>query len=91
MVLEDDIFGDLLGDGDCKVGTMLLSKASCSFEDTFFIDGIAPNTHIDVFTATVEDNEENSDTDTDDETVTFTYVPSLKLVKEVVATDVRRH
>ncbi|MDY0097131.1 MAG: choice-of-anchor K domain-containing protein [Candidatus Dojkabacteria bacterium] len=83
-ILEDDIFGTLLGDGDCKVGTTLLPAQSCSFSETFFIKGIAPNTHTNVFTATVEDNEGNEDTDTEDEVVTFTYVPSLKLVKEVI-------
>ena len=84
-VLSDDKFGTLVGDADCYVGTVLSGGASCSFEETFSIPaGIAPETHTNIFTATVIDDDGKSDTDTDDETITLTPVPSIKLVKEVV-------
>ena len=84
-VLSDDKFGTLVGDADCYVGTVLSGGSSCSFEETFSIPaGIAPETHTNIFTATVIDDDGKSDTDTDDETITLTPVPSIKLVKEVV-------
>lgn len=83
--LEDNILGTLSGDSDCQVGTILTGYGSCSFETTSTIPaGIAPATHTNTFTATVYDNEENPASDSDDETVTLTYVPTLKLVKTVI-------
>lgn len=70
--LADDKFGPLTGDDDCKVGTVLASKASCSFEVTFNVPaGNAAGTHVDVFKATVTDGDGNDDTATDDATVTY--------------------
>jgi len=83
-VLSDDQFGVLGGDADCAVGTILAGGAFCEFEETFTLPATtAPATHVNVFTATVTDGEGNEDTDTDDETITFSYVPTLKLVKQV--------
>ncbi|NMB94719.1 MAG: DUF11 domain-containing protein [Flexilinea flocculi] len=68
--LTDDKFGTLTGDTDCQVGTILAGGASCSFAHTFSIPaGTYPGTHNNVFTATVEDDEGNTDTDDDDETI----------------------
>ncbi|MGI6443389.1 MAG: DUF7507 domain-containing protein [Candidatus Dojkabacteria bacterium] len=88
--LEDDKFGSLDGDDDCKVGTVLGAGKSCEFEATFTIpantpgDQNAPTVHKNIFTATAKDNEDNPTTGEDDEEVKLTPVPSLKLVKEVV-------
>lgn len=70
--LADDKFGPLTGDDDCKVGTVLASKASCSFEATFNVPaGNAAGTHVDVFKVTLTDGDGNDDTATDDATVTY--------------------
>jgi len=88
--LEDDKFGPLDGDDDCKVGTDLGAGESCEFKATFTIpantpgDQNAPTVHKNIFTATAEDNEKNETKDDDEEEVELTPVPSLKLVKEVV-------
>lgn len=88
--LKDDVFGDLTGDDDCKVGTVLAAGESCSFEATFTIPANtpgnpnAPTVHKNIFTAKVKDNEKNEVHDKDEEEVDLTPVPSLKLVKEVV-------
>ena len=88
--LSDSEFGSLTGDTNCQVGTVLAGETSCSFTATFNIpantpgDPDAPTSHTNVFTATVKDDEDNTDTDEDDEIVTLTPVPSLKLVKNVI-------
>ena len=70
--LSDDQFGTLAGDEDCQVGTVLAAGASCSFEATFSIPaGDFPGTHVNIFSATVEDDDGNSDTETEDETVNY--------------------
>lgn len=75
--LVDDMFGNLVGDADCKVGEILGPSESCEFEVTFAIPAGTPgDTHVNVFTATVEDNEGNEDSDDDDATVTYTDVPA---------------
>ncbi len=89
-LLEDDKFGPLDGDDDCKVGTDLGARESCEFKATFTIpanepgDPDAPTTHKNIFIAKAKDDEENEVEDTDDEVITLTPVPSLKLVKNVV-------
>ncbi|MGI5897539.1 MAG: choice-of-anchor K domain-containing protein [Candidatus Dojkabacteria bacterium] len=88
--LEDDVFGTLTGDDDCKVGIELEAGKSCEFKQTFTIDPTTPGdpnaatSHKNIFTATVEDNEENEAEDSDEEEIKLTPVPSLKLVKKVV-------
>ncbi|HRY21498.1 MAG TPA: hypothetical protein P5198_08305, partial [Flexilinea sp.] len=67
--LTDDKFV-ITGDDDCKVGTILAGKSSCSFEHTFTIPvGTYPGNHVNVFMATAKDNEGNTDSAQDNETV----------------------
>ena len=40
--LEDDVFGVLVGDADCQVGTILPVGGSCTFEQTFFVASDVP-------------------------------------------------
>ncbi len=88
--LNDDQFGDLDGDEDCKIGTKLGAGESCTFAEEFEIpanepgDPDAPTTHKNIFTAKAKDDEENEVGDEDTEEVKLTPVPSLKLVKNVV-------
>ena len=83
--LTDDKFGALAGDADCQVGTVLAGGASCTFSASFSIPaGTYPGEHVNVFTATVLDNEENSDSSSDSETVTYTDVLSGLAVTKVV-------
>jgi len=81
--LSDDRFGTLAGDLDCAVGTELASGTSCSFEATFSIPaGDVPGTHVNVFTGSVEDADDNPASDTDDETITYTDVlPDITVTK----------
>ena len=83
-VLTDDRFGSLVGDADCQVGTVLAaSGGSCSFQATFAIPaGDVPGSHVNVFTATATDGDDNTDTATDDATVTYTDVaPTIEVTK----------
>ena len=86
--LSDDKFGTLSGDADCQVGTVLAGGASCTFSGTFSIPaGDYPGTHMNIFTATGEDNDGNSDGGSDSEIVTFTEVlPSITVTKVVIET-----
>ena len=81
--LEDDQFGTLTGDADCQVGTVLAGGASCSFEATFSIPaGNAGETHTNVFTGEVCDDENNCDSDDEDEDVDYEDVlPDITVVK----------
>jgi uncharacterized repeat protein (TIGR01451 family) len=79
--LEDNIFGTLVGDSDCQVGTVLVGGASCSFEYITTLTGEANSTHTNVFTAVVEDNDENEDSAEDDESVYFDYNSQLYIEK----------
>ena len=64
---------------------MLAGGESCTFSATFAIPaGTYPGEHVNVFTATVLDNEENSDSGSDTETVTYTDVLSGLAVTKVV-------
>ena len=91
--LSDDQFGTLVGDDDCQVGTVLASAgstgASCTFTVTKWISGDVPDSHVNVFTAIVSDNDGNTDTASDDATVTFADVkPSLTVTKTANPTSV---
>ena len=89
-VLSDDKVGTLIGDADCQVGTVLAGGASCSFEAMFAIPaGDYPGSHVNVFTATVSDDDNNTDTATDDATVDYTDVaPDIKVIKTADPTHV---
>ena len=78
--LVDDKFGDLNGAGNCVIGGVIAAgdSYSCSFVET--IPGAAGDTHTNVITATVVDNEQNPVSESDDATVTFTEAPELYLV-----------
>ncbi len=85
MSLSDDVIGNHLGDIDCYEGMTLNGNASCTFDETYTIPtGTAPATHTNTFTAIAYDDEGNPTSDNDDEVVTLTYVPTLKLIKNVV-------
>ena len=80
--LGDDKFGTLTGDADCKLDTVLAAGASCEFTLTKFISGDYPGSHVNVFTATVSDDDGNSASDDDDATVIFTDVlPDVVITK----------
>jgi hypothetical protein len=78
--LVDDQFGNLNGAGDCLVGVTILVGQSytCTFEQS--INGQSGNTHTNVVTATVTDDEDNETTGSDDAVVTFTDPPQIVLV-----------
>ncbi|MFN8585645.1 MAG: hypothetical protein U0446_10040 [Dehalococcoidia bacterium] len=87
--LTDDKFGTLIGDGDCKVGTLLAAGASCSFDATFTVPaGAAQTTHVNTFTAVVHDNADHTARDTDDHTITYlaTPLPAVLVDKTSVTT-----
>ena len=73
--LTDDKFGTLVGDADCKVGTVLAGNATCDFSVTRTITYVPGGQHVNVFSATAQDDEGNSDTATDNAVVTFTDIP----------------
>ncbi len=82
--LADDKFGDLVGDADCKIGTVLATGASCSFDSTQAIAGEAGTSHTNIFTASAVDNENNKASDEASATVTFNDVkPSVTIEKSV--------
>ncbi len=73
----------LVGDGDCQVGTTLAGFGTCSFTQTEIISGdFSGPDHVDTFTATAEDNEDNVATASDSETIDFSDVlPSISVTK----------
>lgn len=86
--LTDDQFGPLAGGADCQVGTVLAGGASCSFNAVLAIPaGAVGSTHVNAFTAVVEDNEGSSDSASESETITYTAVPApaITVLKEVFA------
>jgi uncharacterized repeat protein (TIGR01451 family) len=81
--LEDDVFGDLNGQGSCAIPQTLAADGGayrCAFRAFLASDDLTP--HVDVVTAVARDDEGNSATDSDDERVTFFPVkPSICLHK----------
>ena len=84
--LTDDRFGTMTGDADCQVGTLLIPNASCTFDFTTTLSGLANTPHINIFTANAVDANNNVVNDNDDAIVTFTPIPS-GLTKSLAATD----
>ena len=87
--LNDDKFGALAGDADCKVGTALAPGASCTFDGTFNVPaGSALSTHINTFTAVVKDSNGKTATDSDDHTITYIAdaKPSVRVDKTSATT-----
>jgi LPXTG-site transpeptidase (sortase) family protein len=89
-LISDDKFGTLTGDADCQVGTVLSGSGSCTFDATFAVPaGDYPGSHVNTFTATVNDGDGNTDTATDDATVTYTDVlPDITVTKSANPTSV---
>ncbi len=82
--LTDDAFGSLVGDDDCKVGTVLPASGSCSFTLVKSLSGAAGTDHTNIFTASGTDADGNPASDTDEATVTFTdELPALQVSKDV--------
>lgn len=75
--LTDSIYGDLDGQGDCVVGQVLAASASytCSFS------AVVTQTETDVVAARVVDNDQSSDENADDATVTVSPAPGLDIEK----------
>ena len=89
--LEDDKFGTLAGDAGCQVGTVLAANGgSCQFDAVFAVPaGAVGSTHVNVFTAKAEDDQQNEDTATDDAEVTYTDVlPDISVTKTANPTSV---
>ncbi|MBN2045955.1 MAG: hypothetical protein JW757_13115 [Anaerolineales bacterium] len=78
--LVDDKFGDLDGSGDCQIGGSIPAGGSYSCSFIKNIAGASGDSHINVVTATVSDNEDNSASGSDDATVVFTNSPEMRLV-----------
>jgi uncharacterized repeat protein (TIGR01451 family) len=82
-VLDDDVFGDLDGQGDCSLPQTLDPGEWYECEITELISGEPDETHVNEVTATAYDDDRNSDTDTDDATVTFTDIlPEIEVYKD---------
>ena len=83
--IVDDKFGNLAteaaGSG-CEVGSTLEANSSCSFTFTETITGDAGDSHTNVVTVDVTDNEQNTDTDTAQAKVTITdLLPDISVTK----------
>ncbi|HSG24468.1 MAG TPA: hypothetical protein VLA32_00005, partial [Anaerolineales bacterium] len=78
--LNDDQFGDLSGRGDCAIDVDIAAGEtySCTFEGS--ISGQSGDTHTNVVTATVRDNDGSESSDFDDADVIFTDPPVIELV-----------
>jgi uncharacterized repeat protein (TIGR01451 family) len=79
--LSDDVFGTLAGDADCQVGTVLGVGASCEFSQTFFVSGVGGELHVNVFTATADDDDGNEATDDDDAEIVIQYPLEIVIQK----------
>jgi hypothetical protein len=64
--LEDDVYGVLVGDDDCKVGTVLAPGASCTFDFVGFVGGDDGDVHQNTVTVNGEDDS-NTEVDADDD------------------------
>ena len=90
--LTDDIYGNLVGRGNCNVGAVLPPNGgtySCSFPGEF--TGVGGASQTDVVTVTGVDDDGTTVTDTDDATVTLTgggvlALPVLRVDKTAAPT-----
>lgn len=87
--LNDSVYGNLNGKGDCSVPQPLAANGgsyTCSF--TAFVSGNAADVHTNIATA-VASNAGGSDTASDDATVTLNNVPSaIEIIKTANPTSV---
>jgi hypothetical protein len=74
-MLFDNVVGELEGDDDCQIGTVLQPGQSCSFSFTAEVTGSAGTSVTNIVTVTVKDDENVSTSDDDDHTVTIVCVP----------------
>ncbi len=80
--LDNNVFGALIGDADCQVGTTLAAGASCTFDYITPMSGEPTVTDTNVFTAHAVDTESNDATDFDDSSVTYTNIlPDISVLK----------
>jgi LruC domain-containing protein len=84
--LEDDIYGDLDGQGTCSVPQTIQPGASYTCEFTAMVEGNAGNTETDTVTASGQDDEGNKVSDSDDATVVIVGsgdndLPEIEVVK----------
>ncbi len=87
--LEDSIYGDLDGQGDCEVPQTLPVDGSYTCSFTTFVAGNAGDAETNVVTATGVDDDGSTVTDTDDATVTINDVPSsIEVTKSANPTSV---
>ncbi len=79
--LNDDVYGDLNGKGDCKV-PQTIAKAGGSYTCTFpgEVKGDARSTHTDTVTAVAKDDDGSQVSDDAEATVTVVDVPPAVLV-----------
>jgi len=89
--LRDDPFGPLTGDDDCKVGLVLASRDACSFIATFPVSpGDYPDSHVNMFTASVEDNEGSQDTATAQRVIKYLdALPVISVSKTAYPSSIR--
>jgi hypothetical protein len=87
--LEDSVFGTLVGDADCQIGTVLAPSASCSFSQPETISGVVGTAHTNTFTAMVADTEGNEASNNANANVDFSDVlPTLSVEKSASPTSV---
>ena len=84
--LNDDIYGDLNGQGNCTLPQTIAigGDYSCSFTKTF--SGIAGTTHTNVVTATVQDDDGSSVTGNDNAVLNYIDIPPTLTVSKTANT-----
>jgi uncharacterized repeat protein (TIGR01451 family) len=86
--LTDDIYGNLVGQGDCAIGAVIPADGGtyvCSFGGSFM--GDAGDSQTDVVTATVVDDDKTEKSNFDDATVRLTDVPPTISVDKTASPD----
>jgi alpha-tubulin suppressor-like RCC1 family protein/archaellum component FlaG (FlaF/FlaG flagellin family) len=87
--LNDTIFGNLNGQGDCVTGVLIPVGGSYSCSVTRLLASDSLTAHYNVVTAIGTDDDQQTDTATDNETVTFDDVgPSITISKTANPTHV---
>jgi LPXTG-site transpeptidase (sortase) family protein len=75
-VLDDDVFGDLNGQGTCATGGTIAAGGTYTCNFIGAVSGNAADTHVNTVSATISDDETNSASDSDDASVTISNVSS---------------
>lgn len=80
--LDDTVFGDLNGQGDCSIPQFIAIGGSYSCAITTFLSGDNLDDHYNVVTAKALDDDGHQTQDSDDETVTFRdEIPTIEVTK----------